>query len=99
MVVPDQMIDMTIGQARFFGSGAVAHVSMADPPICPAVADILTRLMVRGRRYWRRSMSSLRQRTFVLRRTAVFRAESNWYRQMQADIVGMTNMPEAKLAQ
>ena len=43
MVVPDQMIDMTKQRASsFFGKGAVAHVSMADP-LCPKVADILTR--------------------------------------------------------
>ena len=43
MVVPNQMIDMTKQRAStFFGEGAVAHVSMADP-LCPALSDILTR--------------------------------------------------------
>ena len=43
MVVPDQMIDMTKQRiSTFFGEGAVAHVSMADP-LCPALSDILTR--------------------------------------------------------
>lgn len=97
MVVPDQMIDMTKHRAStFFGSGAVAHVSMADP-LCPAVADILTRA------YGEANISDGQchpKATYVCIEGPQFstRAESNWYRQMQADIIGMTNMPEAKLA-
>ncbi len=97
MVVPDQMIDMTKQRASsFFGKGAVAHVSMADP-LCPKVADILTRA------YTQAKISDGQchpKATYVCIEGPQFstRAESNWYHQMNADIIGMTNMPEAKLA-
>lgn len=97
MVVPDQMIDMTKQRASsFFGKGAVAHVSMADP-LCPKVADILTRA------YEQANVSEGQchaKATYVCIEGPQFstRAESQWYRQMNADIIGMTNMPEAKLA-
>ena len=97
MVMPNQMIDMTKQRAStFFGEGAVAHVSMADP-LCPALSDILTRAynkadIAEG--------SCHKKATYVCIEGPQFstRAESEWYRQMQADIIGMTNMPEAKLA-
>ncbi|WP_201552030.1 S-methyl-5'-thioadenosine phosphorylase [Psychrobacter fjordensis] len=97
MVIPDQMIDMTKQRvSTFFGAGAVAHVSMADP-LCPALAELLTRAydnadIVEG--------TSHSKATYVCIEGPQFstRAESQWYRQMQADIIGMTNMPEAKLA-
>lgn len=97
MVVPDQMIDMTKHRSSsFFGKGAVAHVSMADP-VCPALADILTRA------YSQANISEGQchpKATYVCIEGPQFstRAESHWYRQMNADIIGMTNMPEAKLA-
>lgn len=97
MVVPDQMIDMTKHRAStFFGKGAVAHVSMADP-LCQKVADILNRA------YDQAQISEGQchtQATYICIEGPQFstRAESNWYRQMNADIIGMTNMPEAKLA-
>ncbi|WP_352258520.1 S-methyl-5'-thioadenosine phosphorylase [Psychrobacter sp. TB55-MNA-CIBAN-0194] len=97
MVIPDQMIDMTKQRvSTFFGAGAVAHVSMADP-LCPALAELLTRAydnadIAEG--------TSHSKATYVCIEGPQFstRAESQWYRQMQADIIGMTNMPEAKLA-
>ncbi|MBH0085482.1 S-methyl-5'-thioadenosine phosphorylase [Psychrobacter sp. SCQQ22] len=97
MVIPDQMIDMTKQRvSTFFGAGAVAHVSMADP-LCPALAELLTRAydnadIAEG--------TSHSKATYVCIEGPQFstRAESEWYRQMQADIIGMTNMPEAKLA-
>ena len=97
MVIPDQMIDMTKQRvSTFFGAGAVAHVSMADP-LCPALADILARA------YGKANIvdgACHPQATYVCIEGPQFstRAESEWYRQMQADIIGMTNMPEAKLA-
>lgn len=97
MVVPDQMIDMTKQRvSTFFGDGAVAHVSMADP-LCPALIDILTRA------YETAKISDSQchaKATYVCIEGPQFstRAESHWYRQMSADIIGMTNMPEAKLA-
>ena len=97
MVIPDQMIDMTKQRvSTFFGDGAVAHVSMADP-LCPEVADILMRA------YGNANIADGQchaKATYVCIEGPQFstRAESHWYRQMQADIIGMTNMPEAKLA-
>ncbi|NRD70987.1 S-methyl-5'-thioadenosine phosphorylase [Psychrobacter okhotskensis] len=97
MVVPDQMIDMTKHRAStFFGKGAVAHVSMADP-LCPKVADILNRAYTQANINEGQCHA---QSTYVCIEGPQFstRAESHWYRQMNADIIGMTNMPEAKLA-
>ena len=97
MVVPHQMIDMTKQRvSTFFGEGAVAHVSMADP-LCPALADILTRAYDQADIA---EASSHSKATYVCIEGPQFstRAESEWYRQMEADIIGMTNMPEAKLA-
>lgn len=97
MVVPDQMIDMTKHRASsYFGKGAVAHVSMADP-LCMQVADILSRAYTQANI---REGQSHDKATYVCIEGPQFstRAESNWFRQMNADIIGMTNMPEAKLA-
>ncbi|MGP4952549.1 S-methyl-5'-thioadenosine phosphorylase [Psychrobacter sp. T6-1] len=97
MVVPDQMIDMTKHRAStYFGTGAVAHVSMADP-LCTKVADILTRAydiakISEGECHPKATYVCIEGPQFSTR------AESQWYRQMNADIIGMTNMPEAKLA-
>ena len=97
MVTPDQFIDLTKQrQSSFFGQGAVAHVSMADP-VCANLAAIL-------RTAYQQAAIQVGQchdqATYVCIEGPQFssRAESNWYRHMQADIIGMTNMPEAKLA-
>ncbi len=97
MVTPDQFIDLTKQrQSSFFGQGAVAHVSMADP-VCATLADML-------RIAYQQAEIQVGQchdrATYVCIEGPQFssRAESQWYRQMQADIIGMTNMPEAKLA-
>lgn len=93
-VVVDQYADRTHGRAStYFGPGFVAHVSMADP-VCPALArtlaDVCTDLRIphhaRG--------------TYVCINGPQFssRAESESYRQAGFDVIGMTNMPEAKLA-
>ncbi|WP_372844617.1 S-methyl-5'-thioadenosine phosphorylase [Psychrobacter sp.] len=97
MVIPNQMIDMTKQRvSTFFGEGAVAHVSMADP-LCLKIADILRRA------YDKAGIADGQchaKATYVCIEGPQFstRAESHWYRQMQAHIIGMTNMPEAKLA-
>lgn len=97
MVTPDQMIDMTRHRAStFFGEGAVAHVSMADP-LCTALSNILQQA------YTAANISEGQchpAANYVCIEGPQFstRAESHWYRQMGADIIGMTNMPEAKLA-
>ena len=110
MVTPLQMIDMTKQRrSSFFGEGAVAHVAMADP-ICPALAEVLQRAYQLAdignnakqntNRTEQQSSQCHPQGTYVCIEGPQFstRAESQWYRQMQADIIGMTNMPEAKLA-
>lgn len=97
MVLPDQFIDQTKHRtATFFGDGAVAHVSMAQP-VCPTVSALLAQAVEEqdftGLKLHRRG-------TYVCIEGPSFSsvAESNWYRSMGADIIGMTNMPEAKLA-
>lgn len=97
LVLPDQFLDMTQRrQSTFFGSGAVAHVSMADP-VCLDLHGLL----------WEAACNSVlgevgvhRGGTYVCIDGPTFstRAESHWYRSLGADVIGMTNMPEAKLA-
>lgn len=98
MVLPDQFIDLTRRRdSTFFGGGAVAHVSMAQP-VCPSVADALARAV--------ETLSPAeplrlhRGGTYVCVEGPQFstQAESHWYRSMGASVIGMTNMPEAKLA-
>ena len=97
MVTPDQFIDLTKRRdSSFFGQGAVAHVSMADP-VCAALSAILRTA------YQQADIKTGQchtQATYVCIEGPQFssRAESHWYRHMSADIIGMTNMPEAKLA-
>lgn len=93
-VIVDQFIDRTTGrEASFFGPGCVAHVSMADP-VCPALADALEAAC--------RAVDARYKRggTYVCMNGPQFssRAESLSYRAMGADVIGMTNLPEAKLA-
>jgi 5'-methylthioadenosine phosphorylase len=97
MVLPDQFIDLTKFRAStFFGDGAVAHVSMAQP-VCPNLSAILARAVAM------QSFQDVRLHeggTYVCIEGPGFssQAESLWYRSMGTDIIGMTNMPEAKLA-
>ncbi len=93
-VLPDQLIDRTAGRpSTFFGEGAVAHVGFADPfclTVSSALADAaaLTGVEVH------------RGGTLVVINGPAFstRAESNLYRSWGAGIIGMTALPEAKLA-
>ena len=92
MVVPDQLIDRTRGArpATFFGDGLVAHVGFADP-FCPE----LRQAIVAGD-----SARLHRSGTYVVIEGPAFgtRAESDIYRGWGASVVGMTALPEAKLA-
>ena len=104
MVLPDQFIDMTKRrESSFFGNGAVAHVSMAQP-VCAMVSDALARavrLVLDAESAQTRGNITLHQGgTYVCMEGPQFstQAESHWYRSMGAAIIGMTNMPEAKLA-
>ena len=103
LVLPDQFIDLTRRRdSTFFGQGAVAHVSMAQP-VCPQVAGALARavqqvLADEGAQTVRPTLHT--QGTYVCIEGPQFssQAESHWYRSMGAGVIGMTNMPEAKLA-
>lgn len=97
MVLPDQFIDLTrLRTSTFFGNGAVAHVSMAQP-VCPALSALLAQA-VEAENF--PGVKLHKEGTYVCIEGPAFssRAESLWYRSMGADIIGMTNMPEAKLA-
>jgi 5'-methylthioadenosine phosphorylase len=93
-LVPDQFFDRTRGRiATFFGGGVVAHVGFGKPT-CPhlsgAIADACDRAQVNVHRGG----------TYVCMEGPQFStlAESNAYRQLKFDIIGMTNLTEAKLA-
>ena len=97
MVLPDQFIDFTRRrEGSFFGDGAVAHVSMADP-VCGALRGVLAQAFADA------GFADIRLHgsgTYVCIEGPAFstRAESNWYRSLGAAVIGMTNMPEARLA-
>ena len=93
-VVADQFIDRTFAREKsFFGDGIVAHVSVADP-ICPRLADFASLAAAAA------GANVHRGGTYLAMEGPQFstRAESHLYRQWGADIIGMTAMPEAKLA-
>ena len=94
-VVPDQIIDRTVGvrPRTFFEDGVVAHVGMADP-FCPHMRAAI----VHQARSWHDLVED--GGTYICIEGPQFstRAESNLYRQFGADIIGMTAMPEARLA-
>ena len=97
MVLPDQFIDLTKHRtSTFFGDGAVAHVSMAQP-VCPTLSALLSQA-IEGLHF--ADLKLHQGGTYVCIEGPSFssKAESLWYRNMGADIIGMTNMPEAKLA-
>ena len=102
MVLPDQFIDMTKGRdSTFFGRGAVAHVSMAQP-VCPAAAGVVARAVrtVLADQAPGHGVTLHEVGTYVCIEGPQFssQAESRWYRSMGGSVIGMTNMPEAKLA-
>ncbi len=102
MVLPDQFIDLTKRRdSTFFGQGAVAHVSMAQP-VCPAAAGVLAQAVrnVLAREAPGHGVTLHEGGTYVCIEGPQFSslAESNWYRSMGGGVIGMTNMPEAKLA-
>ena len=102
MVLPDQFIDLTKRRdSTFFGSGAVAHVSMAQP-VCAAVASLLARAVrtVLANETPGHDVTLHEGGTYICIEGPQFssQAESHWYRSMGGSVIGMTNMPEAKLA-
>jgi 5'-methylthioadenosine phosphorylase len=93
-VVVDQFIDRTFAREKsFFGPGLVAHVSMADP-ICPRLGGLLAAAAGSA------GADVARCGTYLAMEGPQFssRAESELYRSWGCDVIGMTAMPEAKLA-
>ena len=94
LVVPHQFIDRTRGRpSTFFGGGIVAHVAFADP-VCRGLADLLAQGAAS-------TGASVHQGgTYICMEGPQFstRAESRLYRSWGVDVIGMTNIPEAKLA-
>ncbi len=94
LVIPDQFVDLTRRRvSSFFGDGIVAHVGMADP-VCPDLAAVLDKAA-------RETGATVhRGGTYVCIEGPQFssKAESRIYRSWSVDVIGMTNMPEAKLA-
>jgi 5'-methylthioadenosine phosphorylase len=94
LVIPDQFFDHTRRRAStFFGDGIVGHVGMAEP-VCPALGDLLeTGSREAGARVHRGG-------TYICIEGPQFstKGESQIYRRWGVSVIGMTNMPEAKLA-
>ncbi len=97
LVLPDQFIDRTKNRvATFFGEGIVGHIAFGDP-ICHQLSSILAE-----------SIESLNLPDITLHKGGTYicmegpafstKAESNMYRMLGGKIIGMTNLPEAKLA-
>jgi 5'-methylthioadenosine phosphorylase len=93
-LIPDQFFDRTRGRAStFFGEGIVAHISFADP-VCPQLSALVKEACdsqgIRGKRGG----------TYLCMEGPAFstKAESNVYRSWGMDVIGMTNLQEAKLA-
>ncbi len=93
-LIPDQFIDRTFHRAStFFGDGIVAHVGFGDP-ICQEVACVISKSCKEA------GVIDKLGGTYVCMEGPQFstRAESNLYRSWGADLIGMTNLQEAKLA-
>ncbi len=93
-VVVDQFIDRTFARDKsFFGTGLVAHVSMAQP-VCPRLGDHVQSALAQ------QGVPHVRGGTYLAMEGPQFStlAESQMYRSWNASVIGMTNMPEAKLA-
>jgi 5'-methylthioadenosine phosphorylase len=93
-VAVEQFIDRTRGRpSSFFGEGVVAHVSMADP-VCPRLSGMAAAAAEQAGARVHRGGSYLAMEGPQFST----RAESRLYRQWGCDVIGMTAMPEAKLA-
>jgi 5'-methylthioadenosine phosphorylase len=93
-VIVDQFIDRTFARAKsFFGSGLVAHVAMGHP-VCARLSDALEAAASELH------IKTVRGGTYLVMEGPQFStlAESRLYRAWGCDVIGMTNMPEAKLA-
>ena len=94
VVVIDQFIDRTKGRpSTFFDKGVTAHIPFADP-LCPSLRPLLIQAA-------KKAGAKVHEKgTYLCMEGPQFstRAESNLYRQWGADVIGMTNLQEAKLA-
>ncbi|MGQ0456864.1 MAG: S-methyl-5'-thioadenosine phosphorylase [Hyphomicrobium sp.] len=93
-VLPDQFIDRTFArQKSFFGTGCVAHVALGDP-----VSPLLVKAIDKAAKA--EKIDCHKGGVYLAMEGPQFstRAESNLYRSWDCDVIGMTNMPEAKLA-
>jgi 5'-methylthioadenosine phosphorylase len=93
-VIPDQFFDRTRGRiSTFFGEGLVAHISFSDP-ICPQLAGVVADACAAA------GVNTKKGGTYLCMEGPAFstKAESNVYRSWGMDVIGMTNLQEAKLA-
>ena len=94
MIIPDQFIDRTVGRPNtFFSDGIVGHVSFADP-VCPELGEILYQTGKEVGATVQKGGVSL----CIEGPQFSTRSESKLYRTWGVDVIGMTNLPEAKLA-
>lgn len=95
IVIPDQYVDRTnqLRKTTFFGNGIVAHIALAEPA-CP----VLSRIVYEAAK--QEGLSVYGRGTYLNMEGPAFstRAESNLYRSWGMDVIGMTNMPEARCA-
>jgi len=94
LLIPDQIIDRTRGRiSTFFSGGIVAHIQFADP-FCPVLSDIVYQAAKES------GATVHKGGTFIAMEGPAFstRAESRLYKAWGADVLGMTVLPEAKLA-
>lgn len=94
IVIPDQFIDRTKGRvSTFFGNGIVGHATFADP-VCPDLTNVVYDAAERA------GAKVHKGGTYICIEGPQFstRAESNLYRSWGVDVIGMTNIPESKLA-
>src|SRR5229473_1519700 len=93
-VIPDQFFDRTRHRVdTFFGNGVVAHIAFADP-VCGELASVVASACQKAR------VTGKRGGTYLCMEGPQFstKAESNVYRGLGMDVIGMTNLQEAKLA-
>jgi 5'-methylthioadenosine phosphorylase len=93
-VIPDQFFDRTKARpSTFFGDGLVAHISFADP-VCAELAGVVCRACAGA------GVNAKQGGTYLCMEGPQFstKAESNVYRSWGMDVIGMTNLQEAKLA-
>jgi 5'-methylthioadenosine phosphorylase len=94
IVLPDQFVDRTRGRvSTFFGNGVAAHINFADP-VCPELLDLVHRAAGEA------GLQTVKGGTYLCMEGPAFstKAESRLYRSWGTDIIGMTNLQEAKLA-